>query len=46
MSLEVNGIIIALLELSLFAGISYPSRKYIVSFKNIMVFSIDDMISI
>ena len=39
MSLEVNGIIIALLELSLFAGIAYPSRKYIVSFKNIDIIS-------
>lgn len=39
MNLEPNGIIIAILELSLFAGVAYPSRKYIKSFKNIEVIS-------
>ena len=39
MNFEVNGIIIAIFELSLFAGVAYPSRKYITSFKNIEVIS-------
>ena len=39
MTIEANGIIIAIFELSLFAGVAYPSRKYIKSFKNIEVIS-------
>ena len=44
MNIEVNGIIIAILELSLFAGVAYPSRKYITTFKNIEVVGINDLI--